>query len=286
MSYSAWRVNWASARKLPSRRRGTVRQKNGPDDFVRSIRPCAWSRALTYRCRNQHQISVCICGSSSFATQRMPPAVAHDRRASISMRASYLAVLLVLVSATAALAETAPFHVGVARITIAAKTPFDALIRTQPRRKNILGRQVRSLFPPAESAVRARPLSGGVAVARRRRGRWRAARAARTGGRRRAARLRCDRIVHGKAGLALRPLQVTRAWDTARTAPRFTPHIDAARLSMLGFSLGTAVTLERADAIADTTHLVAYCVAQPTDVMSCDHAPDGGGRASNQSLLA
>lgn len=135
-------------------------------------------------------------------------------------------------------------------------------------------------------AVRARPLSGGVAVARRRRGRWRAARAARTGGRRRAARLRCDRIVHGKAGLALRPLQVTRAWDTARTAPRFTPHIDAARLSMLGFSLGTAVTLERADAIADTTHLVAYCVAQPTDVMSCDHAPDGGGRASNQSLLA
>jgi len=44
------------------------------------------------------------------------------------MRALYLAVLLVLVSATAALAETAPFHVGVARITIAAKTPFDALI--------------------------------------------------------------------------------------------------------------------------------------------------------------
>jgi predicted dienelactone hydrolase len=88
---------------------------------------------------------------------------------------------------------------------------------------------------------------------------------------------------HGKAGLPLRPLQVTWAWDTVRTDPRLAPHIDAARLGMLGFSLGTAVTLELAGAIPNVAHLVTYCAVHPTDVMSCDDAPGGGSHAPTAS---
>jgi hypothetical protein len=101
------------------------------------------------------------------------------------------------------------------------------LVPNPDGRKFLAGRSV-PYSRQLRRAVRARPLFGGAAVAWRRRGRWRAARAARTGDRRRAARLRCDRIVHGKAGLALRPLQVTRAWDTA-LSPRALPLISMRR---------------------------------------------------------
>jgi hypothetical protein len=69
-----------------------------------------------------------ICASNFFATRRMQPPVARDRIASISIRALCVAVLLLVVSATAVLAETPLFHAGIARITIAAKVPLDALI--------------------------------------------------------------------------------------------------------------------------------------------------------------
>ena len=43
---------------------------------------------------------------------------------------------------------------------------------------------------------------------------------------------------------------------------------DATRLGMIGFSLGTAVTLMLAGATPDFAHLDAYCDAHPTDVMA------------------
>jgi predicted dienelactone hydrolase len=63
--------------------------------------------------------------------------------------------------------------------------------------------------------------------------------------------------------------------------PRFKPHVDPALLGMIGFSLGTAVTLMLAGATPDFAHLDAYCDAHPTDVMSCNDAPGGGGRRSS-----
>jgi predicted dienelactone hydrolase len=83
---------------------------------------------------------------------------------------------------------------------------------------------------------------------------------------------------HGKVGLQTRPFQVKRALEAVAADPRFAGFIDTKRLGMLGFSLGTAVTLELAGAVPNVAHLVTYCAGHPTDVMSCDHAPDGGNR--------
>jgi len=80
---------------------------------------------------------------------------------------------------------------------------------------------------------------------------------------------------HGKTGLQGRPLQIKQALNAVLADPRFGSHADLARLGMLGFSLGTAVTLELAGAIPNVAHLTAYCATHPEDVMSCHHAPDG-----------
>ena len=80
---------------------------------------------------------------------------------------------------------------------------------------------------------------------------------------------------HGKAGLRVRALQARSALDAVLADPRFWPHADRVRLGMIGFSLGTAVTLELAGGIPNPAHLVAYCGAHPDDAMSCQHAPDG-----------
>lgn len=80
---------------------------------------------------------------------------------------------------------------------------------------------------------------------------------------------------HGKVGLPGRTVQIRRALDAVATDTRFASHVDQTRLGMLGFSLGAAVTLELAGAVANPAHLVAYCASHPHDAMSCDHAPDG-----------
>ncbi|MBF9265531.1 alpha/beta hydrolase family protein [Paracidovorax cattleyae] len=81
---------------------------------------------------------------------------------------------------------------------------------------------------------------------------------------------------HGKTGLRGRPMQVKLALDAVLADPRFNPHVDPARLGMLGFSLGGAVTLELAGAVPNQAHFDAYCAAHPNDVMSCVDAPDKG----------
>jgi predicted dienelactone hydrolase len=92
---------------------------------------------------------------------------------------------------------------------------------------------------------------------------------------------------HGKTGLQARTLQVRLALDAVQAQARFTSHLDPTRLGMLGFSLGTAVTLELAGAIPNVAHLISYCAAHPEDTMSCDHAPDGkNGPAPGETLPA
>jgi hypothetical protein len=86
---------------------------------------------------------------------------------------------------------------------------------------------------------------------------------------------------HGTSRLLQRPFQIREAVDEVTADPRFKPHVDATRLGMIGFSFGTAVTLMLAGATPDFAHLDACCDAHPTDVMSCDHAPGGGGRRTS-----
>lgn len=202
------------------------------------------------------------------------------------MRTLYLTVLLLLSIVSASVAETTTFHVGIARITIAARTPFDALI-WYPTQAEAHPWQIGPFPIPA---TRDAPFAAGpfpVVLLSHGGGP--------TGGsplvlRDRAANLARQGFVviapfHGRTSLPPRPLQMTLAWDTVRADPRFAPHIDATRLGMLGFSLGTAVTLELAGAVPNSAHLLAYCAAHSTDAMSCDRGPGGNDRSpkiSNQ----
>ena len=91
---------------------------------------------------------------------------------------------------------------------------------------------------------------------------------------------------HGKTRLLDRPLQVKLAFDTVASDPRFISHIDNMRLGMLGFSLGGAVTLELAGAIANRAHVDSYCGAHPDDAMSCQDAPGGHEDPQKRNLMA
>lgn len=88
---------------------------------------------------------------------------------------------------------------------------------------------------------------------------------------------------HGKAPLAMRAQQVVSAWQTVREDARFQLHLDAERLGMIGFSLGGAVALELAGAIPDILHYETYCAANPSDAMSCHHAPGGSEAPHRQA---
>lgn len=90
---------------------------------------------------------------------------------------------------------------------------------------------------------------------------------------------------HGKAPLAMRTKQVVAAWQAVQENVRFQPHLDADRLGMIGFSLGGAVALELAGAIPDIPHYLAYCAANPSDVMSCDHAPADSEAPQRQAQM-
>lgn len=91
---------------------------------------------------------------------------------------------------------------------------------------------------------------------------------------------------HGRAGLRVRPLQVKAALDAVLGDPRFMPHADPARLGMLGFSLGGAVTLQLAGAVPDGAHFEGYCRAHPEDVMACANAPDAGASTATRQPTA
>jgi predicted dienelactone hydrolase len=196
------------------------------------------------------------------------------------MRVLFLAVtLLLIVPMSAALSETEPFHAGIARIAVAAEVPFDALV-WYPTNAEELPWETDSYPIPAshDAAIAAGhfPIvllahGGGV-----------------TGGKpwvlsELSADLARRGFVivapfHGTTGLLGRTFQIRLALDAVLADPRFKSHADPTRLGMLGFSLGTAVTLILAGATPDFAHLDSYCEAHPVDVMSCDHAPGGGGR--------
>lgn len=191
-----------------------------------------------------------------------------------------IAVLLIMGMPLTVNAETPTFHAGVARPSITGEAPFEMLV-WYPTEADEVAWQAGPFTMPATRNAAVAPgrfpivllshgggLGGGtplilreISVALARRG------------------FVVIAPFHGKTGLPGRPLQIKRALDAVVADPRLASHVDPARLGMLGFSLGTAVTLELAGAVPNVAHLVAYCAAHPSDVMSCDHAPDGNNGA-------
>jgi predicted dienelactone hydrolase len=194
------------------------------------------------------------------------------------MRAlALVATLLFAALAPPAAGQTAPYRAGIALVSVPARVPFDTVVwyptqaEEQPWSldKFTVPATRDAAFAPGRFPIVLLSHGGGL-----------------TGGsplilREQSSTLARQGFVviapfHGTARLALRPLQVTWALTAVLADARFAPHVDPARLGMVGFSLGTAVTLELAGAVPNAAHLVSYCAAHPEDAMSCDHAPGGG----------
>src|SRR5271165_4831859 len=196
------------------------------------------------------------------------------------MRVWFLLVaLLCACPVSNAFAGAAPFHAGISRFAVSGNAPFDVLV-WYPTNDEEMPWEMDS-FPIAASHDAA-ITEGHFPVVLLSHG------GGMTGGRPLVLReLSADLArhgfvvvapFHGTTGLLGRTLQVRQALDAVLANPRFKSHTDPTRLGMLGFSLGTAVTLELAGATPDFARLDAYCEAHPDDVMSCDNAPGGGGR--------
>ena len=66
-----------------------------------------------------------------------------------------------------------------------------------------------------------------------------------------------------------RPRQVRAALEVVSADQRFATHVDAARIAMIGFSFGGAVTLITAGAVPNLAHLSAYCRNNADDRRAC-----------------
>jgi predicted dienelactone hydrolase len=197
----------------------------------------------------------------------------------------FLAIILIGPRGTA-LAQSSPYHAGIGRPSIAAAPPFDALVWYPTQTEEVAWQVGPFAIPATHNAVLAPGrfpivllshgggLGGGTPLMLRELS---------------ADLARRGFIVvapfHGKTGLQGRTLQIRQALDAVLADPRFASHADATRLGMLGFSLGTAVTLELAGAIPNLANLTAYCAGHPNDVMSCDHAPDGRNAPSSREAV-
>jgi predicted dienelactone hydrolase len=191
-------------------------------------------------------------------------------------RLFFTAILLLIGPISVASGEAAQFDAGITRFSVADAAPFDVLVWYPTAAEEVPWRTGPFMIPASRNAAIA---SGRFPIVLLSHG------GGLTGGtplvlRELSANLARQGFVvvapfHGKTGLQARPFQVKLALDALLADAHFTAHVDPTRLGMLGFSLGTAVTLELAGAIPNMAHLIAYCGAHPDDVMSCDHAPDG-----------
>lgn len=214
--------------------------------------------------------------TDSGAERRTPRGPSRPRFKVPLMRRSCLAAVILLAAVFSAAAEEARFHAGMMRTSIATDAGFDSLFWYPTESEEAPWQTGPFVIPAARNAPVA---AGRFPVLLLSHG------GGPTGGtplllRDLASALaRSGFIVvapfHGKSGLTERTRQMQAALDAALAAPRLQGHIDATKIGMVGFSLGTAVTLELAGAVPNPAHLVAYCSAHAQDVMSCAHAPDG-----------
>lgn len=194
------------------------------------------------------------------------------------MRSPSLAVLLLLAALGIAHAEEPPFHAGVTRVTVQDAVPFDTLI-AYPTRAAEKPFQAGAF---TVAAARDAPIATGrrFPVVLFSRG---------GGGASEAGPLFHQGLVtfltrrgfivvapfHPATGQPLidRPRQIRAALDRLLADPRFAAAADPARLGMIGFSYGGAVTLITAGAVPSLAHLAAYCAGRNDDPLGCQGAP-------------
>ncbi|MFM9845747.1 MAG: alpha/beta hydrolase family protein [Hyphomicrobiaceae bacterium] len=70
-----------------------------------------------------------------------------------------------------------------------------------------------------------------------------------------------------------RPKQIRKVLDTVLADGRFSTRANAARVGMIGFSFGCAVSLIVAGAVPSLAHLSAYCRDRKDDPRACDGVP-------------
>ena len=192
-----------------------------------------------------------------------------------------IVALLSVVSSPAARGESPPYQAGVGLVQGTADAPIDAMVRYPTLE---VERTTTPNSNPQSPAAAPAPAEGRFPVVLLSHGGGTTGGSPRSLGGLSVALARQGFIVvapfHGITPLQRRTGQVVRALDAALADRRFASHMDPARLGMLGFSLGGAVTLELAGARPDGLHFLAYCETHPDDFMSCDQAP--GGRKSER----
>lgn len=73
-----------------------------------------------------------------------------------------------------------------------------------------------------------------------------------------------------------RPGQIRKALDVISADARFSAHVDAGRIGMIGFSFGGAVALVVAGAQPNPAHLMVYCRDHADDRRACGGVPTEG----------
>jgi predicted dienelactone hydrolase len=196
------------------------------------------------------------------------------------MRVVRLALmLLIAVPTSIAWGAPRPFHAGIAHLTIADTPAFDALIWYPTETTETAWQE----GPFAIAASRDAPVAsgrfpivlfshgGGAGGGTPLVARELAASLARAG-------FFVVAPFHGNTWprVQVRRRQVGKALDAVLADPRFKDHADSARIGMIGFSLGGAVTLMVAGAVPDYAHLLAYCQAHADDPLACSGTSNSG----------
>ena len=191
------------------------------------------------------------------------------------------ALALLTVTLCGAGAGAQPFHAGIARLTVQDAVPFDTLVAYPTEAPEIPSRDGPFTIAASRDAQiaseRRLPIvlfsHGGI-------------------GRSEAGPLVHQALITSLARrgfivvapfhpatsqpLEDRPRQMHKALDLVLTDQRFAAHADQARLGMIGFSYGGAVTLIAAGAIPSLAHLAAYCINRTDDPRACGGAPTSG----------
>jgi predicted dienelactone hydrolase len=205
------------------------------------------------------------------------------------MRCVWFLAMVLLAPISVAWAQPEPRHAGIARITVAGAVPFNVLVWYPTDDDDAVWKTDPFIIQAKRDAVVA---AGRFPIVLLSHGGGVSGGSPMVLGDISAALARNGFIViapfHGNhaPALRLRPPQIVQALAAVLADKRFEAQADPARLGMLGFSLGGAVTLSLAGAIPEAGHFTAYCDAHWEDVASCANAPNGGGDVIEGAIRA
>ncbi|MBV8186505.1 MAG: dienelactone hydrolase [Alphaproteobacteria bacterium] len=199
------------------------------------------------------------------------------------MRVLAAALVFLLATSGYARADGPPFHVGVTRVTVQDAAPFEALIAYPTGASEV----PTPAGPFTIAATRDAPIATGarfpiVLFSHGGNGKSEAGplvhQALITSLTRRGFIVIAPFHPATSRPLEDRPRQNHEALELVLNDPRFAAHADQARLGMIGFSYGGALTLIAAGGIPSLAHLAAYCTDRTDDPRGCGGAPKNGAR--------